>query len=348
MVWFQKHPAPEVAPIEGVGAVLFDLDGVVYKGPLAVPGAIEAILALEEHGMRVGYITNNASRTDATVAAQLRDLGLDANPEDVVTSAQAAVAMLRDRIGADAVVLVVGGEGLTVELDRVGIRYTRSADDAPAAVVQGFAPEVAWTDLAEASYALGHAGIPWIATNQDWTIPKERGIAPGNGTLVSAVHTASGRLPEVAGKPERPLFDLARRRFGVESAIMVGDRLDTDIKGARAAGLRSAFVLTGVDRPKQLIAAGADERPDFILRDIAGLEAPYPEVRIDEPGPDAYAARVRRAKVRLDSTDLTVESAGDDPLDLLRAVCAVVWTSNKMAFALNVPESLTRDATYGL
>ena len=129
---------------------------------------------------------------------------------------------------------------------------------------------------------------------------------------------------------------------------MVGDRLDTDIKGARAAQLRSAFVLTGVDRPKQLIAAGADERPDYILRDIAGLEAPYPEIRIDEPGPDAHAARVRRAKVRLDSTDLRVESAGDDPLDLLRAVCAVVWASNKMAFALNIPEALTREATYGL
>src|SRR5690606_19093900 len=131
-----------------------------------------------------------------------------------------------------------------------------------------FAPHLGWKDLAEASFALqeGPNGetIPWIATNTDWTFPLERGIAPGNGTLVSAVHTAVQRLPEFAGKPETPIFETAFERFGTRNALMLGDRLDTDIQGASAAGIASVHVLTGVDRPKQLLATPKGARPDFI------------------------------------------------------------------------------------
>ena len=212
-------------PLDGVDAVLADLDGVVYAGPGPLPYAIESLNAAGET-RRLGYITNNASRTDASVAGHLRELGLEAQPDDVVTSPQAAMRLLATRIAPGSTVLVVGGEGLVVEVEKAGFVVTRSADDAPAAVVQGFAPEVGWAQLAEAAYALKvpeeDGGIPWIATNTDWTIPQARGIAPGNGTLVSAVHTAVGRLATVAGKPETPIFEEAVARFGAQHPLFLG------------------------------------------------------------------------------------------------------------------------------
>ncbi|TPX05250.1 HAD-IIA family hydrolase, partial [Schumannella luteola] len=284
---------PERAPLDGVDVLLADLDGVVYASHEAIPHAVDALNAAAASGRRLGYLTNNASRTPQTVAAQLRELGLHAEPDDIVSSPQAAVVLLAELVPAGATVLVVGGDGLVSEVERAGFRVTRSADDAPAAVVQGFAPQVAWTDLAEAAFALkgGDSGIPWVATNTDWTIPQARGTAPGNGTLVSAVHTAVGRLPVVAGKPERALFDVAVARFGAAHPLFIGDRLDTDILGARRAGMPSALVLTGIDGPKQLLAAAPDSRPDFVLADLRGLTEPYP--RTDDVRDIAGVRRVR-------------------------------------------------------
>ena len=172
----------------------------------------------------------------------------------------------------------------STEVEKAGFVVTRSADDAPGAVVQGFAPEVGWTELAEAAYALKvpeeEGGIPWIATNTDWTIPQSRGIAPGNGTLVSAVHTAVGRLATVAGKPESPIFVEAVARFGAQHPLFLGDRLDTDILGANRAGVPSVLVLTGIDRPKHVLAAPADSQPTYILGDLRELHEPYPEATV--------------------------------------------------------------------
>jgi len=329
-------------PLDGVDAVFADLDGVVYQGHGAIPHAVDS-LNLAKRGRAVGYLTNNASRSDASVAAHLAELGLDVEPSDVVTSPQAAMHLLGEQVDPGALVLVVGGEGIITELERRGYRVTRSADDRPAAVVQGFAPEVGWTQLAEAAFALNAhggpdapGGIPWIATNMDWTIPVARGIAPGNGTLVSAVHTAVGRFPLVAGKPERAIFDEAMRRFGATAPLMVGDRLDTDILGARRAGIRSAVVLTGIDRAKQLLAAKADSRPDFILEDLRGLHRPYPET--EERG--GGALRVGRSAAKVDGSRVVVVEEGDGGIDLLRAACAAIWGSGTPIHALDVPERL--------
>lgn len=324
----------EPSPLEGRDAVLADLDGVVYKGADAIPYAVESLNRASE-SLRVGYITNNASRTDASVAGHLSDLGLTVRPEDVVTSPQAAVVLLADLVPAGATILVVGGEGLTTEVERAGFTVTRSAEDSPAAVIQGFAPTVGWEQLAEASFAL-HTGIPWVATNTDWTIPVARGIAPGNGTLVSAVHTAVGRLPVVAGKPERAIFDAATARFGSSSPLFIGDRLDTDIAGANAAGMASAHVLTGIDRAKQLLAAEPKLRPTYILRDLRELDQPYPATSIARNGTHS----VRSAKVRLDGDTVVIVDAGDDETDLLRAACSVIWGSGRAIYGLDVPESL--------
>ncbi|MFT4212551.1 MAG: HAD-IIA family hydrolase [Microbacterium sp.] len=333
----------DTTPLAGVDTVLADLDGVVYAGAGPLPHAVESLNRAAADGRRLGYITNNASRTDAAVAAHLRELGLSAAAEDVVTSPQAAMRLLAQRIPAGARVLVVGGEGLVVEVEKAGFTVTRSADDAPAAVVQGFAPEVGWTQLAEAAYALAtpeaEGGIPWIATNTDWTIPQARGIAPGNGTLVSAVHTAVGRLATVAGKPEAPIFHEAIARFAAVHPLFIGDRLDTDIAGAQAAGIDSALVLTGIDRPKQVLAAPAGARPTYILTDLRELFEPYPATRTK-----GGVTTVGSASVRIDaSPDIQILSVGDRAIDLLRAGAAAIWGSGRQIFGFRVPEQLYAD-----
>ncbi|MBN9612619.1 MAG: HAD-IIA family hydrolase, partial [Actinobacteria bacterium] len=328
---------------DGVELLLADLDGVVYRGAQGIPGAVEQLNRAATNGRRIGYVTNNASRTDVAVATQLRELGLSVEAHDVVTSPQAAVALLAQTVAPGSTVLVVGGDGLIDELEKAGFVPTRSADDDPAAVVQGFAPEVGWPQLAEAAFALaerpGRDPLPWIATNTDWTLPLERGLAPGNGTLVSAVHTAVQRLPVFAGKPETAIFETAFARFGTRRALMLGDRLDTDAKGARATGIPSAFVLTGVDRPKQLVAASVDMHPDFIVASIAGLHEPYPVTVLEKDG----AARVGSARVRMNQHVVEIVDRSDDPLDLLRAGCAAIWASGLAIYGLQVPEELYAD-----
>lgn len=329
-------------PLAGRELVLADLDGVVYLGAQEIPSAVTA-LRRAAASLRVGYLTNNASRTPAAVAAQLAAYGLPAEEHDVITSPHAAVNLLRDIVPAPATVLIVGGEGLEQALRDAGYTITRSADDRPAAVVQGFAPHIGWSDLAEAAFALAEGPngeqLPWIATNTDWTLPLERGLAPGNGTLVSAVHTAVARLPIFAGKPETAIYETAFERFGTRNALMIGDRLDTDITGARAAGIDSVHVLTGVDRPKQLIAASADMRPDYIVSTLDELFAPYPEAERMRDG----SARVGASRVRMDGHIVEIVREGDDPLDLLRAGCRAIWDSGLAIYGLKVPDRLLID-----
>ncbi len=329
-------------PLTGVDVVLADLDGVVYAGPTAIPFAVESLNRAAET-VRVGYITNNASRTDQSVADHLTELGLSVAATDVVTSPQAAVRLLAEQVPAGSLVLVVGGDGLVDELGKAGFGVTRSAEDNPAAVVQGFAPDVGWAQLAEASFALASdvegGGIPWIATNTDWTIPVARGVAPGNGTLVSAVHTAVGRLPIVAGKPEVPIFTEAIRRFEATKALFIGDRLDTDILGGNRADIDTALVLTGIDRAKQTLAADPTSRPRFILSDLRQLHEPYPETVFSK---DRATATVAGATVRIRGREVEVTKEGDGGINLLRAACAVIWESGRPIYGLNVPERLWR------
>jgi glycerol-1-phosphatase len=293
---------------------------------------------------RVGYITNNASRTAASVAEHLTSFGLTVAEDDVVTSPQAAVKLLTDLVPAGSTILVVGGAGLTDVVVRAGFTATDSADDAPAAVVQGFAPEVGWKQLAEASYALARdadgQGIPWVATNTDWTLPQERGTAPGNGTLVSAVHTAVGFLPVVAGKPEVAIFTEALQRFGASAPLFIGDRLDTDVLGANRAGIPSVLVLTGIDGAKQVIAAAPDSRPTFLLEDLRGLAQPYLQVLQGTDHDGSVVTSVGDAIVRRRDSTITIEQAGESTINLIRAGAAAVWTSGMAIYALDVPAEL--------
>jgi HAD superfamily hydrolase (TIGR01450 family) len=338
---FGSRKKPGQTPLAGVDVALFDLDGVVYKGADAIPFAIESINRATEL-VRVGYLTNNASRTDASVAEHLSSLGLTVAADDVVTSPQAGIRVLKSLIPDGATVMVVGGEGITHELERAGYAITRSALDNPAAVIQGFAPTVGWEQLAEASFALhsteGEEDVPWVATNTDWTIPVARGIAPGNGTLVSAVHTAIGRLPLVAGKPEIPMFEVAQDRFGAQKAIVVGDRLDTDILGANRAGIASALVLTGIDQAKQVLAAVVDQRPTYILTDLRELHEDYPETVETARGKSVVTTVGDCVVVRTENT-LVVEKQGS-AINRLRAGAAAIWSSGLAIYGLRVPAEL--------
>lgn len=271
---------------------LLDLDGVVYVGSAAVPGAAEAVRAARAAGMRVAFVTNNASRTPATVAAHLAACGIDATEDDVVTAAQAAVTLLGTLVPPPGPVLVTGAEGLRVALTSAGYATVAAARDAPAAVVQGYDPALTYADLAEAALAV-RAGAVWVACNLDATIPAPEGLLPGNGALVALVAHATGRRPDAAaGKPERALHDEAVRRSGAVRPLVVGDRLDTDVEGAVRAGCDSLLVLSGVTDAADLLAAPDGRRPTYVGLDLRALLVAHPAAGVRD-GLDALRGTLR-------------------------------------------------------
>lgn len=311
--------------------LLADLDGVVYAGPHAIPGAVESLQQVAGLGIGLGYVTNNASRTPADVAAHLRELGAPAADHQVVSSSQAAAELLASQLPPGARVLITGSPALAQEIELVGLVPVYSQAEDPVAVVQGFNPAIGWKELAEASYVVS-AGALWVATNTDMSIPQARGIAPGNGTLVAAVAAATGRTPLVAGKPEAPLFHSAAKRLAAERPLVVGDRLDTDILGGNNAGFATVAVLTGVDTKESILAARSAERPDYIIGSLADLHRPYPEV-VHEDG--TYTCGAATARV----ADGAVGIIGSrDDLDSWRAACAAWWAATPQTATAQAPQ----------
>ncbi|WP_354596598.1 HAD-IIA family hydrolase [Streptomyces sp. JL1001] len=309
------------ALIEAYDTALLDLDGVVYAGGEAIVHAVDSLAAARAGGMHLAYVTNNALRTPDAVAEHLTELGVPAEPSDVITSAQAVARLVADQLPPGARVLAIGGEGLRVALRERGLEPVESADDDPAAVAQGYGgPDMTWGRFAEASFAI-RRGLPWFASNTDLTIPGARGIAPGNGAAVEVVRIATGAEPQVAGKPLPPMHRETVLRTGAKRPIVVGDRLDTDIEGAFNGGVDSLLVLTGVTDAAQLVAAPPEHRPTYVDRDLRGLLTGQPEVT---PDGDAYRCGGWTASVRGDA--LALEGTGD-ALDGLRALCAAAWAS---------------------
>ncbi|EGX58801.1 hydrolase [Streptomyces zinciresistens K42] len=305
---------------EAYDTALLDLDGVVYAGGDAIAYAVDSLAAARGGGMRLAYVTNNALRTPAAVAAHLSELGVPAGAADVITSAQAVARLISEQVPAGARVLVVGGEGLRVALRERGLEPVESADDEPAAVVQGFGgPDLTWGRFAEASYAVAR-GVPWFASNTDLTIPSGRGIAPGNGAAVEVVRIATGAEPRVAGKPLPPMHRETILRTGAERPLVVGDRLDTDIEGAFNGEVDSLLVLTGVTDGAQLLAAPPRHRPTYVDEDLRGLLTGQPEVA--EEG-DGFGCGGWTATAGDDRLELNGDGAAADGL---RALCAAAWT----------------------
>lgn len=298
--------------------VLLDLDGVVYRGSEPVPGAAAAIEEVRRRGVRVAFVTNNASRSAAEVAARLGSLGVPAAPSEVVTSAQAAAAELARRFSAGTPILVTGAPALAAEVRDVGLRPVSAATEAPAAVVNGYSDQLCYADLCEAALAI-RAGAWWLATNLDATIPTTRGLQPGNGALTALLVTATGQHPEAAGKPARPLLAEAVRRTGARHPLFVGDRLDTDVAGATAAEMDSLLVLTGVSDVAEVLAAPPAQRPTYLARDLGSLLSGYPQVQAA-----ASSASCGEWRAHAEGDCLTVSGAGD-AVDALRALAALSW-----------------------
>ncbi|GAA4227438.1 HAD hydrolase-like protein [Actinomadura meridiana] len=307
---------------EAYDVALLDLDGVVYVGRRPVPAAAESLAKARAAGQRLAFVTNNASRTPSAVVALLSEVGVPADAEDVVTSAQAAARMLAERLPAGSEVLVVGGMGLRHALYAHGLRPVSTAANRPAAVVQGFHPELGYGLLSEGARAVADGAL-FVGSNADVTIPGGDGPPnPGNGALLRVISSATGVEPIIAGKPARPLHHESILRTGARRPLVVGDRLDTDIEGAHNGGADSLLVFTGVTGHLEALTAPAHQRPTYLASDLTGLLVPHPEVVRDGDGHRCHGWTARR-----DGDTLTVTGSGD-PYDGLRALASAAWETD--------------------
>ena len=307
---------------------LVDLDGVVYVGPDAVPGSVDAIAQSHRLGLRTAFVTNNAGRPASQVADHLRSLGIEVQNEDVVTSAMAAADLLAHRLPAGSAIGIVGGAGVSASVEAAGLRAVAPSSPEVVAILMGFGPDISWRDLAEASYAVA-AGALFVATNTDRTFPTPQGIAPGSGAFVAAVQEASGMTPLVAGKPEPTLYRNAIDRFQSKNALVIGDRLDTDIAGAVNAGLTSLLVLSGICSAKQAVLASVGQRPDLIAADLQGLVTEQVFIRDIANSGQRWEHRGWSARVE-DSVVVVTAPAQDqgqstDGVDGVRCAAAAAW-----------------------
>ena len=332
------------APATEYDVALLDLDGVVYTGRGAVPNAVQALAQARATGLRLAFVTNNASRSPSAVAAHLSQLGVPATSEDVVTSAQAAASLIAARVPAGSPVLVAGAIGLRLALRARGLRPVSVAKDNPVAVVVGYSPDMSYGLLAEAGLAV-RAGALFVAANVDKTLPTPRGLQPGNGSIVQVIATATGVEPVVAGKPEPPLHREAVTRTGARRPLVVGDRLDTDIEGAARGDADSMLVLTGVSTAQELVLAPPSQRPSYVAADLCGLLEPQPVVGVvrgNGPRSDAPAGvtAVRcggwTARWSPHGGSVFMDGSGE-PIDGLRALCAVSWSGKQVTAEMVEP-----------
>jgi glycerol-1-phosphatase len=243
--------------------ILLDVDGVVRLGSSPIPRAGETVAALAARGIAVGFVTNNAAVTQEQMAQRLNEVGVAAAPEQIITSASAAAALLEPGTRC----LVIGMDGLRTALTERGCLLVAEPDEAQVVVV-GFDRTLVWDDLRRATLAL-RKGARFLATNDDPTFPSAEGLWPGNGAVVAALERSSGRTAEVAGKPHAPLLLAAAERFGRTPILFVGDRHSTDIVGGAALGWDTALVLTGVTSAGEV--AGLEPAPTYVLDSVAGL-----------------------------------------------------------------------------
>ena len=297
---------------------MLDLDGVVYIGPDAVLGAPEHLDAARRAGMKVAFVTNNASRPPGSVARHLRDLGVAADDDDVVTSAQAAARLLAERFPEGSAIFVIGGEGLDVALKEQGLRPVQDAAEHPVAAVSGFHADLRWRTVI-AGAILVRDGLPWVASNTDLTVPTPQGPGPGNGVLVDVVARFADRRPEVAGKPQPPLFEETVRRVGGQHPLVVGDRLDTDIEGANNSGFDSLLVMTGVTGLGELACARSALRPTYVGADLGSLGRVHLR-----PETDGGVVRAGGWTAKVEEGRVTVEGDGE-PDAWWQATATAAW-----------------------
>lgn len=309
--------------IDAYDAALFDLDGVLYLGPQAVPGAVVALQTLDTEQVRVLYVTNNAAREARVVIDQLRSLGYSADEHNVLTSAQVAASALAAELPQGAKVLCAGSPNLAALLERAGFEVVYSALDEPLAVIQGYHPKMDWRVLDEVCLAI-QGGARWFATNDDASRPTDRGLVPGVGGALSVVRMVVGGEPTIFGKPHPPMLHEAIRRSGAHRPIFVGDRLDTDVSGANGAGIDSLLVFTGAHGKFDLVAAAPQLRPTHIGAGVAALLAEPRPLSIDSGRVECRGqiVTVENGKAVLDGP---VSQDAEAQLDAVWATAQLAW-----------------------
>lgn len=256
--------------LAGLDALVCDLDGVVYRGERAIPGAPEGLERLRGAGVRLLFATNNSRFTPASYVDKLARLGVEASEDEVLTSAVVTAEVLAERGFAGARALVVGGEGVRAALAGAGIEVVPEGVRAADLVVVGWDPAFTYAKLKDAALAL-QAGAKLVATNDDAAYPAPGGeLWPGAGSILAAVATAAGIQAEVMGKPHPPFMARAAARLnGARKIAVAGDRPETDLAGAQERGWLKVLVLSGVTR--RAAAAQVVPRPDVVVGDLAEL-----------------------------------------------------------------------------
>jgi HAD superfamily hydrolase (TIGR01450 family) len=261
-----------VALADRFDGLLIDLDGVVWIGREPVPGSAETLRALLEAGKRIVFVTNNPGKLPAAYAERLGELGVGVGETQIVTAGIVVARLAGEVAGEGGSAFVIGAAPLKEMVAAAGTRLLEGEEawEADAVVVSGHRG-FDYGELVTAKRAL-ERGAALFATSHDPTMPYPGGELPGTGAVLAAVETASGRRAEIAGKPERHLFEMAIEALGgCESTAMIGDRISSDIDGGRAAGLETILVLSGTTTREE--AAAADPAPDFVLEDLSGLLA---------------------------------------------------------------------------
>ncbi len=256
-----------------IKAVVLDLDGVIYRGRTAIPGARDTAAWLHQNAYQVYYFTNNSTRTRDSYVELLAGYGLTTDADHIVTSASLTAQHFSDNGLLPATALVVGEGGLAEELRAVGVRVVRRRGERPIDfVVVGMDRKFTYRKLHEAQQAI-RAGAKFIATNRDATYPVEDNVIPGGGSIVAAVATAAQQEPLVIGKPSPRAGELITHHAGVEAAqaLMVGDRLETDIEMGRRAGIWTCLVLSGISAAEEVPSLPEESRPHWVIDSIAEL-----------------------------------------------------------------------------
>lgn len=264
--------------------VIFDLDGVVYRGSTAVPGAVGLIAALRAAGTGVRFATNNSMATRATYAERLTGHGIEVSTAEIVTSTSATIDHLREHLPGVTSILAMGADGMLDELLAAGFRAMPVAEAAPPgwdgeplseaydAVVAGLDPSFDYRRLGVAAMAI-RAGAHFVATNADLRYPTPGGFLPGAGSMIAALHAASGVEPLIIGKPEPGMFRTILEQAGVAAsdALVIGDNPDADMVAARRAGIGSVLVLTGIADALLAARLDGDRQPGWIAADPAAV-----------------------------------------------------------------------------
>uniref|UniRef100_H3D5U3 Glycerol-3-phosphate phosphatase n=2 Tax=Tetraodon nigroviridis TaxID=99883 RepID=H3D5U3_TETNG len=283
--------------LDSVDSVLFDCDGVIWRGDQAIPGAPQVINLLKQKGKHVFFVTNNSTKTRKMYADKMASLGFNVSEEEIFGTAYCCARYLKSVCGLEGKVYLIGSPAMEQELEAVGIRQTGAGPDLIAgkqndwanvaldpevkAVVVGFDEHFSYMKLNRALQYLSQRGSLFVGTNRDTRLPLEEGRAvPGTGCLLQAVETAAQRQAHTVGKPSHYMFDCVASQFPVEPGrcLMVGDRLDTDILLGSNCGLRTLLTLTGVSTladAEEHRASGCPQRqamvPDYYVESIADV-----------------------------------------------------------------------------